>query len=278
MAGMSFCELEQQCGNPSWNESVLISTTVGLSTRTATVVYSRSNGTMLFIGDLSEPTSITIGPSELRAAMSRFFAYLDPSNVNSTTTDALMYTVASLVSPTVDPTGIAQTFLQNFVILPLFLFNANNNPDSDFDGTSPIPNLPDELYATLELSTIGSRVLIAPWTAMVYSAIVIIVSIFCLLLLCWGLNRQGPNISSFPLVDFAARVCSAGTRDDGLARIFAETAATNEIQNHLDGVRLYLGGWDIEQNGGAGTVKRMGFQTRPFPRESLIHKGETYEW
>ena len=58
---------------------------------------------------------------------------------------------------------------------------------------------------------------------------------------------QGPDISSFPLVDFASRVASAGMADGSTADALSRTATGSDLRAHLQNLRLFLRELDFDQ-------------------------------
>ena len=66
---------------------------------------------------------------------------------------------------------------------------------------------------------------------------------------------QGPNISPFPLVDFASRVASGQPTDDSTMKRLSYLAAVPEIRKRLEDVRIFLRELNVES---APTGSEMG--------------------
>ena len=88
----------------------------------------------------------------------------------------------------------------------------------------------------------------------------------------------GPNISSFPLVDFAARTASARSVDVKLVDKFAGAAATADIKEHLQKVQIHLR--EVELEGefvGDQPVKTVAF-TMENEATSGLKRESLYQW
>lgn len=258
----------------------MVSNTLAFSSRTSNSVYSRSNGSLLTVQDISQPKQNPINPSALLFTLGQFFYDSHLVDSNSTITAVISYitTILSSGQPDFGGQALVETFFQGFLMLPLLVFQANN-PNNTLQS-DPIPNLPPDLYVSLELARLGNRLLIAPWTAVLYAILASMICLTCIGLLVWGLQKQGPNISDYPLVDFAARVCAGGRDEDSLACVFAKTASTTELQQHLKDIHLYLRVWSVKEPGHGGVAEEIDVKTMGFKKVSgdslIMGKGTHY--
>ena len=225
----------------SWRTNNSIATSIAFSRRTANTVYSRANTTVVSISSISPATPLQISPADLFTVLNRFF-----SNGSSTTTTltsfAAIYFANDLVGST--PYLITpQIFLRALLTLPLQWFQANllSNTTVVQSSTSVIPNLPSELYVQGTLSQSGSRILIAKWTVIAYMVVGLGVYGWCVGCLVWAMFRQGPNISSFPLVDFAARIASTEGTLGSILATFGRLASAEGLRKQLEGMKVYFG-------------------------------------
>jgi hypothetical protein len=261
-----------QCLNDTtWQQSAQIATTMTFYTRTADTFYSRSNGTLLGIADVSQARSVTILSADLFLVLDRFFNVPDESGNQSTTTQDFIrwvntYINAYLLTTSAGELLDTENFLRSLLTLPLLWFQANGEsntlaPHSD----SLTPNLPSNLYVTASLSESQSRIVIAQWTTIVFMSIGLAIYAWCIAWLTWAMKIQGPNISFFPLLDFASRVASSESPlGEDFARL-ASTSQNSDIKEQLQDVRIYLrvtrrGSVDPQARSDEGLAK-IGFST-----------------
>lgn len=291
--GLNICPMEliqtDQClSNKTWTESVPISTSLLFSSSTADAAYFKRNTTLFNLENFSKPVPIAVDPSDLFFALNRFF--YDPPlapNQTSSTLNAIEYLnsfILGVLANTSSGALGAKEWLREMLTMLLILFQANNDPTtgSITPRTSPKPNLPSNMYVTMETSRIDRRIIIPLWIALVYSIIVGVLCVLCSVCLIWGLNKPLPNISSFPIVDFVARVSSGGVQETSLVNVFSTVAATTEVRKHLEDVQLHLGEISVEGSDGESDnekAKLIGFSTRRFSTESLrLNRRSKYQW
>jgi hypothetical protein len=273
-----------QCLNDTtWQQSTQIVTTMAFYKRTANTFYSRSNGTLLGIADLSQASSQTISPAELFLVLDRFFNVPDESGNQSTTTQDFIrwvntYLNAYLLTASPGELLDTQNFLRSLLTLPLIWFQSNSEsnvvaPHSD----SLTSNLPSNLYVTASLSQSESRIVISRWTTIVFMSVGLVVYAWCIAWLAWTMTIQGPNISFFPLLDFASRVASSESLlGEDFARL-ASTSRNSDIKEQLQDVKIYLRVTrrdpGVAQAGSDGEVSRIGFSTSVAGR---LRRGGSY--
>jgi len=118
------------------------------------------------------------------------------------------------------------TFLRSILAFPVTVprdwFSANGR----YNNTTPIPNLPSNLYVAVSLAKSQLRLFISPWTVICYMSMRLGIVAWCTMCLIWAMGIRGPPISPFPLINFGSRVTSGARGTRSPARIFAEIAGT----------------------------------------------------
>src|SRR5271170_1984680 len=167
-----------QCLNDtSWQLSVQISTSFAFSRRTPNTFYSRTNGSLLAVANVSDPLQLKIQPTDLLFVLDRFFgdAPLAP-NQTSTTLSLLNY-VWVLVRRLQTFTEISggDVFLRSLLTVPLLWFQPNflggNISTTPIPSDIPRAGLPSELYTTAHWEKSNARVVISLWTVIVFLAL-----------------------------------------------------------------------------------------------------------
>jgi hypothetical protein len=161
--------------------------------------------------------------------------------------------------------------------LTVTLFNQNGlNYWLINDPTTPSSNLPEELYTTGVISNLVPRVIIAPWSVLVYLLVGIVILGFCVSSLGWSMTIQRPQITRFPLIDFAARILSRGFAEGSLANMLIELTAGDSamLRKSLLTTKVYLGDTRPERDE-QDKVGKIGFST--IPNVEPLKKGELYE-
>lgn len=238
---------ESQClDDISWKLSVQISTSVSFSRRTANTFYARSNGSLIAVANISNPSPLTIQSADLLFVLNRFFG--DPPlapNQTSTTLSLVTY-VWSLVREVQAPTETTngELYLRSLLTIPLLWFQPNA-----YGATIPISiptnvsrsDVPPELLTTAHLEKSNARVVISLWTVIVFLSVGMILYVWCITLMAWAMSVQGPKISHFPLVDFASRIAAGKDLVKSPVDQLAPAASGSGLKQKLQGVRLYLG-------------------------------------
>jgi hypothetical protein len=200
---------------------------------TADTVYSRLNSSILSITNLTPSNdAYSIPLSDYVSIFTRIFSSDIDSNgnlrLNSTTTSLLNYALIAIGGGVVSPSEV----LRSWLVAPLIMFQPNSytNPmSSSASPNAPVPYLPS-FDADADLAKSGWRVSIAPWTAILFFILAIGIFFLCLICLLFTLLVQGPRITRFPLIDFAARAVAKGLTSDSLATVLKETGNGYEKQ------------------------------------------------
>jgi hypothetical protein len=90
--------------------------------------------------------------------------------------------------------------------------------------------------------------------------------------------RQGPNISSFPLVDFAARISSTEGKVGSVLAIFGKLSSAEGLRGKLEGMKVYFGELVNEQTDAEDdeSVGKIGFLQKRENVQKLM-KNKLYE-
>jgi len=262
--GWSSCPLQiaqsSQClTNTSWKHSLLLSTSLAFYRRRANTIYSRTNSSLLTITNVSQASPETVSPTDILLVLDRFFNVNPALAANQTTTTlALMaFLWSNMVTSENTTAGLASsvTLLRSLVTVPLLWFQANYLSSGIIPlitADAPAPNLPEYLYSTANIAKSNNRIVIAQWTVISFMALGMGIYIWCLAWLSWATSIQGPNISQFPVMDFASRIVSGGMAEDSVAATIAPLARTSEFRKNLEGVRVFLGEvWHEDSSGEA---------------------------
>jgi len=230
--------------NATWAQSIQISTSLSFSRRFGNTFYSRLDGKLLNVEELSKPSTEPISPTDLMYVFNRFFS--DPPlavNETTTTTASILWLSSYINVNSVSLAGsqAVQTFLCELITLPLLLFQSNYvsgaNEQVDLTPTQPKSGLPSESYVTVSLAETGNRIIVARWTVIVFASLAL-----ALYALCMGLYlamRSCVDISYFPLVDFASRVVAGGTGERSASQVLMGVTPSH-IRQSLQGKRLSL--------------------------------------
>jgi len=65
--------------------------------------------------------------------------------------------------------------------------------------------------------------------------------VWCLVLMAWAMSVQGPEISKFPLIDFASRIAAGKDLAQSPVDEIVPVASGSGLKEKLHDVRLYLG-------------------------------------
>jgi hypothetical protein len=190
-------------------QSTQILTSIAISSRSATTVYSRSSEKLLQVRNISQASPEMISPADIFYCLENIFGL--PNSLNeSDNAIRWMTTLLNQYLSSGDLTG-AQNYLRCVITFPLLWFQLNGFPGL---------NLPSSLYVTAALAKSIERSVISRWTAIFFTAAAIMVYLGCIISgLISGLHNYLPLISAFPLMDFGmasayAEVSDAGKRSE----------------------------------------------------------------
>ncbi|KAF2470127.1 uncharacterized protein BDR25DRAFT_152192, partial [Lindgomyces ingoldianus] len=182
-----------------------ITTTMSVYQRTAGVVASRANFSIMSITD--------IGPAEQNLGIDI-----------PTFRKSLAWFLDFNASATPPPSSIAEKFwnsqeqisnpywsgeltrlLQSMLAYPLYFFQPNNYGNLDLKMTDMIDDLPAEFYTKAQITRPYARMLIHRGMFIAFIALqsVALIFIWVVLIWVWVTKPSLPQLSSYPLVDFA---------------------------------------------------------------------------
>jgi hypothetical protein len=237
---------ESQClDDISWKLSVQISTSVAFSRRTANTFYARNNGSLIAVANISDPSSLTIQPADLLFALNRFFGDAPLAPNQTSTTLSLVTYVWSLVRQVQAPTETTdgELYLRSLLTLPILWFQPNAYGDTiptSIPTNVSRSDVPPDLLTTAHLEKSNARVVISLWTVIVFLSVGTILFVWCITLMAWAMSVQGPEISHFPLLDFASRIAAGKDLAESPVDQIAPAASGSGLKQKLQGVRLYL--------------------------------------
>jgi len=163
----------------SWVDAVQIASSFAFSSRTATTAYSRSDGKLLTVENASQGIPQTISPADLFFVLNTLFSSgpLTPAQVAAegfTIVDDFVDWVWSYANQyvTYGSLGGVEDFFRSLITMPLLWSQVNGlnfTLTAKLDG--PVPGLPSNLYSTAVLAKSESRIVIARWTVIVFTAL-----------------------------------------------------------------------------------------------------------
>ena len=176
---------------------------------TADTVYSTGNASILSVSNFSELDTPAVQASSLLSV----YDYIFRSAPNETSTDSinqlLIYITSALLVDSSSTPSTGDVSLQNlraFLVEPLLLFN----PAGAFGGSVAPPEL-EEFPGLTPTATVGqsvNRIVISRWTVIFFTAVSGAIYVWCISSLLWAMANRSLATTSFPLLDFAARVSS----------------------------------------------------------------------
>lgn len=245
---------------------------MAMTYRTADVVYSIYNETILSVNNLSSSSTYTIPPSDLLFVYDKAFndqTNQTMQNLNFSST-VLMDYLNSFLNMAY-PFSYAYpglNYLRAFMTIPLIQFqpNAGSDPSVNIEDPSVIGiNLPASLYTTAIFGRSVSHITIDKWTVITFSCLVVSVYIWCLLYLVCTNSQLHHSRSSFALIEFAIGIINGS---ESAYRLLREAAASGDWQKFLLSKKLYLNGFSEEFSTEVNSVERNGVERASMSRTS----------
>ncbi|KAL4877496.1 hypothetical protein BJY04DRAFT_222054 [Aspergillus karnatakaensis] len=207
------------CGLGSASFFPNLTTTFSIFTRRTTFITARSNMSITSVTSSSSPTQLnTLDIPTFRAAISWILDF-NASNIPSPTSIAQQfYSSQSQLQNTYWSPILIQTF-HSLLAFPFWFFNPNNLGNMEGYGTGITPNLPAEFYTTASVAVPHGKIIIS--TAMFYTFLTLQITIhlfiWSVLAWLWITNPPVPEITSYPLFDFAVKTrLKAGHSGNGI--------------------------------------------------------------
>lgn len=220
-----------------WN----ISTTVSFSHRKAQTGYSLFDRSLIWVANFSDGTPAPIMPADLFRVFNVMFT-ISETNVTMPTGLCAFLTASLEGSPSEDP-----IYLRALLAYPVVTFQNNSafNPEQFFHAayTAPVLGLPTELYVTGQHTNIGMRVVIAPWTAIVYISLSLAVYLWCIAWSMWSIiSLKGPKTSTFPLMNVMSNMAAAEMTRNIIGKLIVRCPRGEEMSKELERMRIFLVG------------------------------------
>lgn len=209
---------------------------MAISQRTADVVYSRTNSSILSTMNVSAPTTEIIAPSDFFLSFEAIFGVdnsnpASSENTNLFSANTILITVLqetfSITSKTPSEPELLSAF-RGLLATPLLLFqptwlNPNFNVSTDAFETA----LPPELYVDVDLSQSFKRLTIPKWTWIVYTVISLSIYVWCVAGMVVSLFVITPPTTAFEAIDFASRIVS-NNEDNSFVKSLTELSIGSE--------------------------------------------------
>ena len=219
-----------------------LTTTLTLHYRTATLLSSRLNLTVLSLSDLSSPTLLPFTDPSLaayRSALAWLIDYKHSGIPGISSILEVFWSNQAALNATYTDGFVLQNF-RSLLAFPVWLFNANNYGNIQLEKAILNPNLPKEFYATAAVVKPLVKLKFDPtllFTFAVLEALVLVVLWGSLvwLFLPWG-QGAGLLVTSFPVLDFLFR---AEARVGETDRQELRAAGGSEALKSFGGVRVH---------------------------------------
>ena len=224
--------------NTGWQNWVTWNTSMAMTAITSEVVYSRSNSTILAVGNLTQASPVSIAPADLFFVLQQVFS----QNIY------FLQLVADLLNNFSQAVNgyLAVPYLRAILTLPLLLFQPAGRLNPTIPAPSPyhpLGGLPQDLYASAELSKMNIRGWIPVSTFVPYLIFSLGMYFWCISWLLYTANIPAPPTTPFVLIDFASRVVANGFGFGSLARLLTGTTRGNvqDVREKLADKRVFLG-------------------------------------
>jgi hypothetical protein len=226
-----------------WRDSSPYILSLLVSHRTADVVYSLSNSSIISVSNYSTPRVQTINASDLFIGFESIFGpdfsngtRLHPASANGQLVALLAAGLVAVGYPSV-------MRLQEFgsiLAMPLLFFQQNfwQSGYINTNPSVPVPDLEDDLYIFVDLAEAIIIGVIPKWTVIVYTIISLTIFTFCIIGIYLATFVHGPGISSFPMVDFASRILTEDFLASELTNLVG--GKDGDVRGALDGKALFL--------------------------------------
>ena len=169
---------------------------------------------------------------------------LDPSYTGSNLiTNVVTLLQASPGQETSDVFASENFFFLSFILAPVVTFLPPYL--SHYAGSSVPASLLSPKNLNVILTESVDRIYVALWTTIVYLVIAVALYAWCNFWLFWTMRLNSPPDSSFPLVDFVARVAATDRDEEGesLVALFEGLGGADEelMRDRFAGKRVWLG-------------------------------------
>ncbi|KAK4443151.1 hypothetical protein QBC34DRAFT_311616 [Podospora aff. communis PSN243] len=233
-----------------------LTTTLTLHHRTATLLTSRSNLTILSLSNLSPPTLLPFNTSSLNAYRSALAWLLDYPQSGIPAPSSILEIFWSQQHNLHDPhaDGVVLQNFRSLLAFPVWLFNANNYGNTEVKRDSVLnENLPEEFYATAAVVKPLVKLKFDPallFTFVVLQAVVLVLLYGAViwLFLPWGGRGERFVVTAFPVVDFLFGAEAKVREGEGTVR----GAGSRDLVGRFGEVRVYTAGDGVRRRGKVG--------------------------
>jgi len=179
---------------------------------TADVVYSWNSTLILSITNISTRNPQLINATGLFAGLEYMFGPRNTTQYNPASEVAeLVYVLYNALQGIVpvqnDNSGSSDGYvaLLNILATVLLIVQPTSLLQDSFDN-QPQPGLPPEFYISVELTETFPSVFVPRWAVILYTVVSSVIFLACVLGIILASLVPGPQITSFPVVDFSSRL------------------------------------------------------------------------
>jgi hypothetical protein len=241
------------CGNGTQNGECLVAsesrstqnvtTMFSVSSHTASSINSMKNNTILSVFDLvTEDSTPAIDVEALRSAVGWLLNY---TAANLPAGSSPTFQFANTFSDTYPAIWEKKAYVSLKSILGFIYwqFTANNNGNpvvKDAQRNNETPDVSAEFHTTASICQPIMSLVINGTSFIAYIALQSAALVFCWTVVIWGfvIHRQLPVTTSFPVVDFGAKLHRSPNSDETLFSRVKQEDKDKQIKHNLDGVRL----------------------------------------
>jgi hypothetical protein len=253
-----------------------ISTTFTVYSRQATTICARSNNSILAVSDLTSPAQNTnIDVTAFNTVMAWLLDYTSAKLPPASSIAFLFWNSQMQLSSNFWSTDV-YTALKSLLAFVLWEFNVNNygNPIMRPSPHQEITYLPPEYYTNASICNPYVKVVVDPrmFAAYLILQLVVLLFVWASLIIIWLSRSMLPEISSYRLIDFAAKAVEKNVPDRRTGLDEKLESMTNSgddrVRKELRDVKVFLrsnGGEQgkatavsvVEPDGYSGVAKRL---------------------
>ncbi|KIW23718.1 hypothetical protein, variant [Cladophialophora immunda] len=250
-AGVFVCT-EGKHGDECWTNTkpAEVTTTFSVYRRHALIVAARSNFSILSVDNVDVPVQVTnLDIEGLKEAYTWMFNFSAAGIPAPSSIAQYFWTVQDQLENaywSIEPYQIFQSILA----FPLWQFNPNNFGNVQLDAQNIVAGLPEDFYTTASIGDPYDKIVVDRPMFILFCTLqsIVLGLAWTVLIWAWMTNPDLPEISSYPLVDFAMKTrlvdaslpatnSHAGRdMDDGLAA----AAGDKLIRKYLQNIRVVI--------------------------------------
>lgn len=229
-------ELEQ------WDGIFNTTTQLHVSSLYATSAYNLDNSSILSVEITAPAVPFNYSAADVMAVLEIGFLPYKANESNSAT--YVLYYIAYVISK-YSAYGVVSDveyrLLRNILALPLYSVNQNRIWPSE--TVDLLPN--QDLYVPGYLAKDVNLVLISDYSLYTFTVLALLSLLWCacVLVYCWVIGENTPNISQYPEFDFASKCkASSGMDETGMAIVLEGLGNSNstDIENRIQGTNIFV--------------------------------------